>query len=92
MAKRSWPDHPAVGLTIKVEGHDFIVKDAKCGPMWFNPSDLNKSDVEIHGTIKLRVKPVAGGDERWLPPIDGKQLCDWADQQRAAIAAQRKEG
>ena len=67
MAKRNWPDHPAVGLTITVDGHPFHVKDAKCGPMWFNPDDLNKNDVTIHGTIKLRVKPVAGGAERWLP-------------------------
>ena len=92
MAKRNWPDHEAVGLTITVDGHDFKIMDAKCGPMWFNPDDLNKNDVEIHGTIKLRVKPVAGGAERRLPPIDGKQLCEWADSQRAIAAAPKLAG
>lgn len=84
MAKRNWPDHEAVGLTIKVDGHDFKVMDAKCGPMYFNREELNSKDVEIHGTIKLRVKPVAGGTERWLAPIDGKALLAWAESERAA--------
>lgn len=83
MSKRKWLGHPAVGLTISVDGVQSLIVDAKCGPMHFNRSDLALTDVVFHGTIALRVRPEGGKAERWLPPVDGEKIVAWAENERA---------
>lgn len=84
--KRYWKDHPTVGLMINVKMADGPVPckivDAKAGPMTFDPRDMERPDLVLRGTIKLRVK-TPGGTEMWLPPVDGEAVCTWADKQRA---------
>ena len=87
MAKRNWPEHPAVGLQLGVDlgGGAMRCKivDAKAGPMLVDRSSFDKPDADVRGTIVLRVRTPAGA-ERWLPPVEGEQICKWAEQERAA--------
>ncbi len=89
MAKRNWPDHPAVGLQIGVRfGENRIealVVDAKDDPMVVDTSTFDRPEADIRGTIILRIK-LPGGEEKWLPPTDGQKLCEWAAKQRDAAA------
>ena len=85
MARRNWKDHPCVGLTIGYsfngESVDCKIVDVKSGPMF---ADLSSKvgDVRVSGSLKLRLKP-PGGVEFWTGPINGEQLCAWADKKRA---------
>lgn len=82
MAKRNWPDHIAVGRTITYDETPVQIVDVKAGPMMFDRSDLQKSDVTLIGTLRLRVKH-ASGREEWLPPMEGQPLVDWCERQDA---------
>jgi len=91
MAKRHWPDHTAVGRTISVErgngSEEMKIVDVKCGPMFINTDSLNQPSAEIHGSLKLRLKPANGGSEFWTPPTDGAALVKWCAEQDAKAAA-----
>lgn len=80
MAKRNWPDHPGIGKEITFNGVKVKVVDVKCGPMFFNPNDLDKPDVDIHYSLKLLIK-YPGGHEAWTPPVNGKKFAEWAEKQ-----------
>lgn len=82
--KRNWPNHCGVGLKVEYNGSPVTIVDVKAGPMTFNPADLNKTEVEINGSLKLRVR-YEGGHEEWSPPTDGKRFVAWAEKQRAAL-------
>lgn len=72
--KRKWPDHPLVGrkITFKKNGesHPAEIVDVKCGPMFFNRSELSQPDVKIRGTLCVRLKPDSGEPEFWTPPFE----------------------
>lgn len=82
MAKRNWPDHPAIGRTIMDGEVPVKIVDVKAGPMMFDPSDLAKTDVTFIGTLKLRIK-YPGGYEKWLPPTEAQPLLNWCEKKDA---------
>jgi hypothetical protein len=84
MPKRNWPDHIAVGRVISIKRGDASeqvkVVDVKCGPL-LATIDPQATDIPLAGTLKLCLKPLAGGAEFWTPPTDGKALVEWCEKQ-----------
>lgn len=83
MAKRNWPDHPAIGHTLHDGDVPVKIVDVKAGPMMFNNSELANTYGTLIGTLRLRVEYPAGY-ERWLPPTEAQPLLDWCAKQAAA--------
>lgn len=88
-ARRNWPDHISIGREISVlrggVSEPVKIVDVKAGPM-LATIDYNATEIPMHGTLKLKVKPVAGGDEFWLPPTDGQKIVDWCERKDAELS------
>ena len=86
MSKRNWPDHIAVGRTIDLREnggrHEVRIVDVKAGPM-LGTIDFKATEIPLTGTLQVKVKPVDGGPERWLPPTEGAPFVKWCEQQDA---------
>lgn len=72
---KHWPDHPAIGRHISVNGNQVEILDVKAGPMTADLSDTTAKDFTLRGTLKLRVL-MTDGSAVWLPPLDGQGLLD----------------
>lgn len=72
---KHWPDHPAIGRHISVNGNQVEILDVKAGPMTADLSDKTAKDFTLRGTLKLRVL-MADGNAVWLPALDGQGLLD----------------
>lgn len=82
MAKRNWPGHIGIGRRITYNGKPVTVVDVKAGPMMVDTSKFDQPDVEIEGTLKLKVLH-EGGAEEWTPPLNGNQFVKWCEQKDA---------